>query len=404
MGAPVQRLDVNQPTFITGMAQLVKTVPVSDWRVYFKFQLLDDYAPALSAEFADLEFGFHSKTLADIQEQRPRWRRAVKAMDDNMGEIVGRMFVESHFGAEAKAHMLVLVGNLLRAFDTSIDDLEWMSPATRAEAKKKLSKITVKIGYPDKWRDYSTLSVRSDDLVGNLLRSAEFQHQRYVNRAGGPVDKGEWLMTPQTVNAYYNPTRNEIVFPAGILQPPYFDMEADDAANYGATGGTIGHEISHGFDDEGSQYDGDGKLDDWWTQSDRKAFDRLTGRLVTQFNAYAPLPGRKVNGKLTLGENIADLSGLEIAHKAYLLSLKGKPAPVIDGMTGDQRFFYAYAQSWREKEREERTLRLLTMDPHAPARFRCNGPVLNIDAFHQAFDTKPGDGMYKAPKERIRIW
>jgi endothelin-converting enzyme len=260
MGAPVQRLDVNQPPFIKGIAQLVKTVPVSDWRVYFKFQLLDDYAPALSAQFADLEFGFHQKILNGVPEQRPRWRRAVDSMDKKIGELVGRMFVESHFGAEAKAKMLELVGNLLKAFDSSIDGLEWMSPQTRIEAKKKLSKITVKIGYPDKWRDYSALTVRSDDLVGNLLRASEFQHNRYVVRTGGPVDKGEWLMTPQTVNAYYSSATNEITFPAAILRWPFYDMTADPAVNYGGIGSVIGHEISLGFDDSGRQFDGDGNL------------------------------------------------------------------------------------------------------------------------------------------------
>jgi putative endopeptidase len=404
MGAPVQRLDVSQPSFIKGIGQLVKTVPVSDWRVYFKFQLLDDYSPALSAQFADLEFGFHQKTLNGIPEPLPRWRQAVDSMDGNMGELIGRMFVESHFGAEAKSRMLVLVGNLLRAFDTSIDGLEWMSPATRAEARKKLSMITVKIGYPDKWRDYSTLSVRSDDLVGNLLRASEFQHQRYVSRTGGPVDKGEWLMTPQTVNAYYNSTTNEITFPAAILRWPFYDMKADDAVNYGGIGSVIGHEISHGFDDSGRQFDGDGNLRDWWTADDGVKFKQRAAALARQYSGYTVLDNRHLNGELTLGENIGDLSGIAVAFKAYQIALNGKPAPEIDGFTGQQRFFLGWAQVWRRKYREADLLKRLVTDPHSPSEFRANGPASNIDAFYDAFAVKPGDRMYRAPNERVKIW
>ncbi len=404
MGAPVQRLDVSQPTFIKGIGQLVKTVPVSDWRVYFKFQLLDDYSPALSAQFADLEFGFHQKTLNGIPEPLPRWRQAVDSMDSNMGELIGRMFVESHFGAEAKSRMLVLVGNLLKAFDTSIDGLEWMSPTTRAEAKKKLSMITVKIGYPDKWRDYSTLSVRSDDLVGNLLRASEFQHQRYVSRTGGPVDKGEWLMTPQTVNAYYNSTTNEITFPAAILRWPFYDMTADDAVNYGGIGSVIGHEISHGFDDSGRQFDGDGNLRDWWTADDGVKFKQRAAELARQYSGYTVLDNRHLNGELTLGENIGDLSGMAVAFKAYQISLNGKPAPEIDGFTGQQRFFLGWAQVWRRKYRDAELLKRLVTDPHSPSEFRANGPASNIDAFYDAFAVKPGDRMYRAPNERVKIW
>jgi predicted metalloendopeptidase len=404
MGAPAQRLDVNQPSFIKGMAQLVKTVPVSDWRVYFKFQLLDDYAPALPAQFADLEFGFHQKILNGVPEPRPRWRRAVDSMDSNMGELIGRMFVESHFGADAKASMLELVGNLLKAFDSSIDDLAWMSPQTRAEAKKKLSKITVKIGYPDKWRDYSLLTVRNDDLVGNLLRAAAFQHNRLVTRTGGPVDRGEWLMTPQTVNAYYNPTTNEITFPAAILRWPFFDKSADPAVNYGGIGSVIGHEISHGFDDSGRQYDGDGNLRDWWTADDGAKFKQRATELVKQYGGYSVLDGRHINGELTLGENIGDLSGMAVAFKAYKLSLDGKPAPEIDGFTGDQRFFLGWAQVWRRNYRDAELLKRLITDPHSPSEFRANGPATNIDAFYDAFAVKPGDLMYRAPDERVKIW
>ena len=404
MGAPVQRLDVSQPSFVKGIGQLVKTVPVSDWRAYFKFQLLDDYSPALSAQFADLEFGFHQKTLNGIPEPLPRWRQAVDSMGSNMGELIGRMFVESHFGAEAKARMLALVGNLLKAFDTSIDGLEWMSPATRAEAKKKLSMITVKIGYPDKWRDYSALSVRSDDLVGNLLRASAFEHQRYVTRTGGPVDKSEWLMTPQTVNAYYNPTTNEITFPAAILRWPFYDMTADDAVNYGGIGSVIGHEISHGFDDSGRQFDGDGNLRDWWTADDGVKFKQRAAELARQYSGYTVLDNRHINGELTLGENIGDLSGMAVAFRAYQISLNGKAAPEIDGFTGQQRFFLGWAQVWRRKYRDAELLKRLVTDPHSPSEFRANGPASNIDAFYDAFAVKPDDRMYRAPNERVKIW
>jgi len=404
MGAPVQRLDVSQPSFVKGIGQLVKTVPVSDWRAYFKFQLLDDYSPALSAQFADLEFGFHQKTLNGIPEPLPRWRQAVDSMGSNMGELIGRMFVESHFGAEAKARMLALVGNLLKAFDSSIDGLEWMSPATRAEAKKKLSMITVKIGYPDKWRDYSALSVRSDDLVGNLLRASAFEHQRYVTRTGGPVDKSEWLMTPQTVNAYYNPTTNEITFPAAILRWPFYDMTADDAVNYGGIGSVIGHEISHGFDDSGRQFDGDGNLRDWWTADDGVKFKQRAAELARQYSGYTVLDNRHINGELTLGENIGDLSGMAVAFRAYQISLNGKAAPEIDGFTGQQRFFLGWAQVWRRKYRDAELLKRLVTDPHSPSEFRANGPASNIDAFYDAFAVKPDDRMYRAPNERVKIW
>jgi endothelin-converting enzyme len=325
-------------------------------------------------------------------------------MDGSLGELVGRLFVESHFGAEAKARMLELVGNLLVAFDTSIDGLEWMSPQTRAAAKTKLSKITVKIGYPDKWRDYSSLTIRNDDLIGNLLRSAEFRHQRLVARTGGPVDKGEWLMTPQTVNAYYNPTTNEITFPAAILRWPFFDMTADPAVNYGGIGSVIGHEISHGFDDSGRQYDGDGNLRDWWTAEDGAKFKQRAAELVKQYSGYTVLDNRRLNGEFTLGENIGDLSGMAVAFKAYKLSLGGNAAPEIDGFTGEQRFFLGWAQVWRRKYRDEELLKRLVTDPHSPSEFRANGPASNIDAFYDAFGVKAGDRLYRPPDERVKIW
>jgi putative endopeptidase len=402
--APVQKLDIAQPSFIKGLGQLVKTVPVGDWRVYFKFQLLDDYAPLLSAQFEELEFDFHERTLNGVVQQKDRWKRAVQLMDNNVGELVGKLFVERHFSPAAKARMLEIVGNLIKAFDTSIDTLEWMSEPTRIEAKKKLAKFTVKIGYPDQWRDYSQLRIAADDLIGNQMRANAFDLERHIRRAGGPVDKAEWLMTPQTVNAYYNPTTNEITFPAAILRPPFFDATAEDAANYGGIGSVIGHEISHGFDDSGRQYDGDGNLRDWWTAEDGAKFKARAGALVKQFGGYTVLDDRHLNGELTLGENIGDLSGLAVAFKAYHISLAGKASPEIDGFTADQRFFLGWSQVWRRKYRDPELLKRVVADPHSPSEFRSNGPTSNIDAFYKAFDVKQGDKMYRPPEERVKIW
>jgi putative endopeptidase len=300
--------------------------------------------------------------------------------------------------------MAELVANLMGAYKESIDRLSWMSPATKIAAQDKLSKYRTKIAYPDVWRDYTRLVVEPTEPFANQTRSNQFEWQRIAARVGQPVDRTEWSMTPQTVNAYYNSSKNEIVFPAAILQPPFFDMAADDAVNYGAIGAVIGHEISHGFDDRGSQFDGDGVLRNWWTPEDRQAFEAIGARLIAQFETYEPIPGKKLNGKLTLGENIADLSGLQIAYKAYLHALGGKPSPVIAGYTGQQRFFLGWSQAWRKKEREERALQLLTTDPHSPGEFRANGAAVNHDGFHEAFATQPGDRMFKAREQRIRIW
>jgi len=404
LGAPVQKQNFYQPSFIKGVGQLVKTVPVSDWRLYFKFQLLDDYAPYLSAQFADLEFDFHGRTLDGVKEQKPRWRLAVESMNGNMGELLGKMFVEKYFPPEAKQRMLGIVGNLLKAMDQSMDGLDWMSAGTRAEARKKLSKITVKIGYPEKWRDYSTFVVKGDDLVGNVMRGQEFEAMRQIARSGRPVDRGEWLMNPQQVNAYYLPTSNEITFPAAILRPPFFDMNADDAVNYGGIGSVIGHEISHGFDDSGRQYDGDGNLRDWWSAEDGAKFKQRADALVKQYAACTVLDNRPLNGELTLGENIGDLSGMSIALKGYRLSLDGRQAPEIDGFTGEQRFFLGWAQVWRRNYRDEELLKRLLTDPHSPSEFRANVPASNIDAFYEAFALKPGDRLYRPPEQRVRIW
>jgi putative endopeptidase len=403
-GAPVDYMMVSQPSFIAVLGHVVQTVSVADWKTYFRFKLIDNYAPFLSSNFDNLNFDFHSTTLNGVKEQKPRWKRGVGVLNGSMGEAVGKVYVARYFTPEAKERIRVLVQNLLRTYDTSIDQLDWMGPATRAQAKIKLKAISVKLGYPDKWRDYSTLAVASDDLVANVVHSSQFEHMRYVKKLGAPVDRTEWLMNPQTVNAYYNPVMNEIVFPAAILQPPFFDPKADDAVNYGGIGAVIGHEISHGFDDQGSQFDAQGNLRNWWTPEDAARFKERTTALIAQFNAYTVLDDQHVNGALTLGENIADLSGLAISYKAYQLSLGGKPAPVIDGYTGAQRFFLNWGTVWRNKYRDDRARQLLTIDPHSPTEFRGDGPPSNIQAFYDAFDVKPGDKMYRAPADRVKIW
>lgn len=400
----VRELNVAQPSYIAALGQLLASEPLASWRDYLRARALDSYAPLLPKAYADAHFRFHEQSLAGAKQARPRWKRAVEQVERQLSEAVGQRYVAQYFPPAAKHKMEELVGNLMRAYAQSIDRLSWMSPATRAAAQQKLAAYQVKIGYPEKWRDYSALVLRADDLVGNVQRGRAFTYRYELARLGRPVDRAEWGMSPQTVNAYYNPSLNEIVFPAAILQAPFFDAAADDAVNYGGIGAVIGHEISHGFDDQGSQFDAHGNLRNWWQDSDRQAFDGLTGRLVAQYSQYQPVSGRFVNGQLTLGENIADLSGLQIAYQAYQLSLNGQPAPVLDGFSGDQRFFIGFAQVWRSKTRPERTLQLLTMDPHSPANLRPVGAAVNSDAFAAAFGLKPGDGMYKPESERIRIW
>ncbi|MFT7722777.1 MAG: M13 family metallopeptidase [Roseateles sp.] len=402
--AQAGKLNASQPSFLTGAARILGSAPLDDLKLYLTLHALDANAATLPRAFRDASFAFRGTALTGAKAEMPRWQQAVASVNGALGEAVGEVYVKRHFPAADKARMLQLVHNLLAAYKTSIDGLSWMTPATQAQAQDKLSKYMVKIGYPDQWRDYGRLDVKAGDALGNRLRAVAFEWQRQAAKAGRPVDRREWLMTPQTVNAYYNPTLNEIVFPAAILQPPFYNTKADDAVNYGAIGAVIGHEISHGFDDQGSQFDGDGKLRNWWTEADRKAFDAIAARLVAQYEGYEPIPGKPLNGKLTLGENIADLSGLQIAYKAYRLSLGGKPAPVIDGYTGEQRFFMGWSQAWREKAREERRLQLLTMDPHSPPEFRANGAAVNHDGFHDAFKTRAGDKMFKPSDERIRIW
>ncbi len=391
-------------SYIRSFAELFAKTPLSTWKAYFRWQVLRNNARFLDKAFVDENFAFYGTVLYGTPQIRPRWQRGVRLIDDAIGEALGNVYVSKTFPPESKARMEKLVANLMAAYKQSIIALDWMGPETKKEALAKLAKINIKIGYPDKWRDYSKLEIKPDDLVGNVMRANRFEFNRNLDKLGKPIDRGEWEMTPQTVNAYYNPLMNEIVFPAAYLRPPNFDPNADDAANYGAIGMTIGHEISHGFDDSGSQFDGDGNLRDWWTAEDHKRFDEKTKALVAQFDAYSPIPGYFVNGKLTLGENIADLSGLAIAYKAYKLSLGGKEAPVIDGMTGDERFFLNMAQHQREKMREEFAVVLVKSDPHSPDQFRVNGPLSNLDAFYNTYKLKEGDKMYRPPKERVSIW
>ena len=404
VSAKVNDVVLYQDTYLKNFAELNAKTPLPVWKAYLKWKVLRDYGRFLDKAVVDERFAFYGTTLYGIPQIRPRWQRGVQAVDDAIGEALGQVYVAKYFPPESKARMERLVANLLAAYKQSIDGLDWMGPETKKEAHAKLAKIKTKIGYPAKWRDYSTLAIKPDDLVGNVMRANQFEFQRNLGKLGKPIDRDEWLLTPQTGNAYYLPTMTEIVFPAAYLQPPNFNPAADDAANYGAIGRTIGHEISHAFDDSGSQYDGDGNLREWWTADDHKRFTEKTKALVAQFDAYSPVPGYFVNGKLTLGENIADLSGLAIAYKAYKLSLGGKDAPVIDGMTGDERFFLNYAQSHREKTRDEIQIVIVKTDPHSPDQFRVNGPLSNLDAFYQTYKLKPGDKLYRAPQERVSIW
>lgn len=402
--AKIEVLDVRQPTYLRESSRLVREISAEDWRAYFRFRLLDGSAAFLPAAFDAARFDFRERTLRGVQEQQPRWRRGVNLLDRTVGEIAGRAYVEQNFRPEARERIRQLVDNLRQAFDAKIDELEWMSADTKLEAKRKLARFTVKVGYPDQWRDYTALEIRAGDLLGNLRRVNEFEFARQIGRLGQPVDRNEWFMTPQTVNAYYSPPMNEIVFPAAILQPPFFDPLADDAVNYGGIGGVIGHEFSHGFDDSGRRYDGEGNLRDWWTFDDNVRFRERAGRLAAQYGRYKPIDDRSINGDLTLGENIGDLSGLAVAYRAYQISLAGKEAPVIDGFTGPQRFFLGWAQVWRRKYRDDELRTRLITDSHSPSEYRCNGVVTNMNEFYEAFGVKPGDRLYREPAERVKIW
>ncbi|MGO4477796.1 M13 family metallopeptidase [Massilia sp. 2TAF26] len=404
IGNKVDYVIVGQPSYITGFNEVLNKTDLATLQAYFQWQVLREFSPFLSKAFVDERFDFYGKTLSGVKEQEPRWKRGVGTVEGALGEAVGREYVAQYFPPERKARMEELVKNVLAAYKESIDKLDWMGPETKKEAQAKLAKFNPKIGYPNKWRDYSKLTIKKDDLVGNVMRTATFAYNRNINKLGKPIDREEWGMTPQTINAYYNSRLNEIVFPAAILQPPFFNMAADDAVNYGAIGAVIGHEIGHGFDDKGSQSDGDGNLRNWWTAEDQARFKAKTDMLVKQYNAFEPVPGYHVNGELTLGENIGDNSGLAIAYKAYKISLHGQPAPTIDGLTGDQRFFMGFGQVWRSKMRDEAQINQVKTDPHSPGQFRANGTLRNQAAFYEAFGVKEGDKMYLKPEDRVTIW
>lgn len=405
-GHVLETVVIAQPDFVENLGKMLERFEIAKWRSWLTWHLLSSAAPYLSSRFVNENFAFYGTTLTGIPVLKERWKRGVALVESALGEAVGEFYVEKHFPPAAKARMSQLVSNLIEAYRISINGLTWMGEETKKKALEKLGKFTPKIGYPDKWRDYSKLEVKRGDLLGNLARIAKFRGDYEYNKVGKPVDKSEWLMTPQTVNAYYHPLMNEIVFPAAILQPPFFDLDADDAVNYGGIGAVIGHEIGHGFDDQGSRYDGDGNLKNWWSEEDRREFEKRTSSLISQYNALAPeeVPDTNVNGALTIGENIGDLGGATIAYKAYKIALAGNAAPVIDGLTGDQRFFVGYAQVWRGKIRSEAMKVRLATDPHSPGEFRCNQILKNLPQFHDAFKVKPGDALYMAPEEQVAIW
>lgn len=398
---------VRQPDYVTAFSALWAGGDLEDWKCWARWRLIRARAAWLTDELVAADFDFYGRLLTGAEQIRERWKRAVSAVESLLGDVVGKLYVQRHFPPGAKARIDALVENLQAAYRLSISDLDWMTPQTRERALAKLDKFTAKVGYPAKWRDYSGLVIDRDDLYGNYRRGYAVNHDRELAKLGGPVDKDEWFMTPQTVNAYYNPGMNEIVFPAAILQPPFFDADADDAANYGGIGAVIGHEIGHGFDDQGAKYDGDGNLVDWWTDADRTEFGARTKALIEQYDAYTPrglAATHHVNGAFTVGENIGDLGGLSIALLAYQLSLNGQPAPVIDGLTGVQRVFYGWAQVWRTKAREAEAIRRLAVDPHSPPEFRCNGVIRNMDAFYDAFDVAESDALFLDPSRRVKIW
>jgi putative endopeptidase len=402
----LDELVVREPSFVSALETVLTEDRLDDWRDWLSWQVVRSNASYLSQEFVDTNFDFYGRTLSGTPELRARWKRGVSMVEGSLGEAVGKVYVERHFRPEAKAEMDELVDNLIEAYRQSITTLEWMTPQTRERALDKLGKFTPKIGFPVKWRDYSTLDIVADDLLANVRATNEFEFQRELGKIGQPLDRDEWFMTPQTINAYYNPGFNEIVFPAAILQYPFFDETRDNAANYGAIGAVIGHEIGHGFDDQGAKYDGDGRLTDWWSAEDKAAFEERTASLIEQYNALSPqqVPDHHVNGALTIGENIGDLGGLAIAWKAYLISLDGQEPPVIDGLTGPQRFFLSWAQAWQLKARDAEVIRLLSIDPHSPNEFRCNQIVRNIPDFYTAFDVTEQDALWLAPEERVTIW
>ena len=396
---------VGQPSFFEGLAELFGTRPLESWKAWMKWHLVTSFTSYLHGAMVEERFDFAGRTLSGTPQLRERWKRGVGLVEGVLGEEAGKLYVERHFPPAAKERMVELVGNLIEAFRRSFTESAWMSPQTQQRALEKLDKVTPKIGYPDKWRDFSGLQIVADDLIGNVKRSASFETDYQLSKIGQPMDRDEWLMSPQTVNAYYHPVMNEIVFPAAILQPPFFDVDADDAVNYGGIGAVIGHELGHGFDDQGSRFNGDGELVDWWTPQDRERFDALSKRLIDQFSTYESrfAPGNSVNGGLTAGENIGDLGGLTIGYKAYAIACENEPAPEIDGFTGAQRFFLGWSQVWSGAAREEEAKRLLAIDPHSPQDVRGNA-ARNLTEFVEAFDVKPGDGMWIDEDERVRIF
>ncbi|MBI1366568.1 MAG: M13 family peptidase [Alphaproteobacteria bacterium] len=395
---------VREDDAIQKLAALLKDTPVDTWKAYLKFHLVDAYADVLPSQIDEAHFAFHGTVLQGTPKQKERWKRGVAAINGSLGEAVGKIYVAKYFPPESKEKMEKLVANLRSALDEMITNCTWMSDATKKQAHEKLSLFTPKIGYPDKWRDYSAFDVKPGDAYGNAKRANEYEWNYYVAKLGGPVDKTEWFMNPQTVNAYYSPNRNEIVFPAAILQPPFFDPNADPAVNYGGIGAVIGHEISHGFDDQGRKSDGHGFLRDWWTDEDAKKFEALAHKLGEQYAKYEPVPGFPINPQLTMGENLGDLNGLAMAYRAYKISLAGKEAPVIDGFTGDQRFFMAWAQVWKQVIRDDALKAQISSNPHSPGEFRANGIVRNMDAWYDAFGVTADDDMYLPPDQRVQIW
>jgi putative endopeptidase len=400
----VDSVIISQPSYFTGLGKVMTGTPLPVWKAYFKWRVLSASAPYLSKAFVDERFAFTGGVLRGVPENLPRWKRGITLLDGSLGEALGKLYVAKYFPPQNKARMQALVQNLLEAYRRDIDTLDWMSAETKVGAQAKLAKMSPKIGYPDNWRDYSALKISRDDLRGNVVRANEFEYRRNLAKLGKPVDHGEWRMRPQTVNASYNATSNEITFPAAILQPPFFDAAADDAVNYGGIGAVIGHEMSHGFDDRGSQFDADGNLHDWFSKADHDKFAEKTKALIAQYNAYEPVPDYHVNGALTLGENIGDNSGLAIAYKAYRISLAAHEAPVIDGFTGDQRLYLGWVQVWRGKVREAETIQRIKTDPHSPPAVRGTAPLRNQAGFYAAFGLKPGDKLYLPPDQRVNIW
>ena len=409
LGVPettLAELVVRQPSFVEGVRAVLESTTLDDLGDWLRWRVIHGLAPYLSNDFSSESFAFYGKTLTGTPEQRERWKRGVGFTEGALGEAIGKIYVDKHYPPAAKSAMDVLIDNLIEAYRQSITALDWMSDKTKVRALDKLDKFVPKIGFPANWRDYSAITVNPNDLVANVFAVAEFEFNRELGKIGKPIDRAEWFMLPQTVNAYYNPGFNDIVFPAAILQYPFFDKDRDPAANYGGIGAVIGHEIGHGFDDQGSEFDGDGRLSNWWTDDDRERFTKRTRALIDQYNALEPreLPGHSVNGELTIGENIGDLGGMSIAWKAYLISLNGEEPPVVDGLSGAERFLFSWAQVWRQAARDEEALRLLTIDPHSPPEFRCNQIARNLDLFHDTFGVSEGDAMWLAPKDRVTIW